>query len=126
MMYAISNCFSIPAKKGSSSCPVIVKLNTDFIRGLVFKHKKTALPTMADPSSSRIRPVFSIFEELSPTNYQHFCTIVEDYRVKTAWSYTGQIRFKLHTGDTVFKVTCLSDSVDSITKAKVSGAAANT
>jgi hypothetical protein len=126
MMYAISNCFSIPAKKGSSSCPVIVKLNTDFIRGLVFKHKKNALPTMADPSSNRIRPVFSIFEDLSPANYQHFRNIVEDYRVKTAWSYSGQIRFKLHTGETVFKVTSLSDTVDSVTKDKGAGAAAAT
>jgi hypothetical protein len=126
MMYAISNCFSIPAKKGSTSCPVIVKLNTDFIRGLVFKHKKTALPTMADPSSNRMRPVFSIFEDLSPSNYQHFRTIVEDYRVKTAWSYSGQIRFKLHTGETVYKVTSLSDSVETITKAKVSSAAVDT
>ncbi len=126
MLYAIANCFSIPAKKGSPSCPVIIKLNTEFIRGLVFKYKKTALPTMADPSSNKIRPMYSIFKDLSPGNYAHFRTFVEDYRVKTAWSYSGQIRFKLHSGETVFKVSSLSDTVDSITKTKASGAAGGT
>jgi hypothetical protein len=53
-------------------------------------------------------------------------SIHEDYRVKTAWSYSGQIRFKLHTGESVFKVTSLSDTVDSITKAKVSSVAMDT
>jgi hypothetical protein len=122
MQYAISNCFSIPAKKGSTSCPGIVKLSTEFLRGLVFKHKKTALPTMADTASNRIRPVFSIFEDLFPANYSLFRTIVEDYRVKTAWSYAGQIRFKLHSGDTVYRATSLSATVDSATKAKPPGA----
>jgi len=114
--FAISNCFAIPAKKNAASCSVIVKLSSESLRNLVFKYKKANLPTVTDPSTNRVRPAYSIFEDLSPANFTHFRAIADDYRVKSAWSYNGQIRFKLHEGETVYKATSLASTVDSIVK----------
>ncbi len=32
------------------------------------------------------------------------------------WSFSGQIRFKTHSADTVYKVTSLSDTFDKLVK----------
>jgi hypothetical protein len=114
--FAISNCFTIPSKKNASSSPVIVKLASESLRNLVFKYKKATLPTMTDPSTNRVRPAYSIFEDLSPANFAHFRAIADDYRVKSAWTYNGQTRFKLHENETIFKAASLSATVDSIVK----------
>jgi hypothetical protein len=114
--FAIANCFVIPSKKNASSSPVIVKLASESLRNLVFKYKKSTLPTVTDPSSNRVRPAYSIFEDLSPANFAHFRAIADDYRVKSAWTYNGQTRFKLHESETVHKATTLASTVDSILK----------
>jgi len=46
--FLINNAFALPAKKGTS-CPVILTLSSQFVRGLIFKYKKTALPATHDP-----------------------------------------------------------------------------
>jgi hypothetical protein len=50
--FTLVNAFAIPAKKNAPSSPVIVKFFSEFIRGLVFKHKRAALPTTTDLSST--------------------------------------------------------------------------
>jgi hypothetical protein len=114
--FLINNVFSIPAKKGQA-CPVILTLSSQFFRGLLFKYKKTALPSEHDPVSKRDRPKFLIFEDLSPPNFNHLRALAKDDRVKSAWSFGGQLRFRLHTSETVYRVRSLADTVDSITKA---------
>ena len=114
--YLIVNAFTIPAKRASPSNPVILKLNSKFIRSLVFKHKKTALPTMLDISSNKVRNKFSIFEDLSPATHAQFRSFSEDARVKSVWSYSGQVRFKTHESEVVFKAKSLSDTFESIVK----------
>ena len=114
--YLIVNAFTIPAKRASPSNPVILKLNSEFIRSLVFKHKKTALPTMLDISSNKVRNKFSIFEDLSPATHAQFRSFSEDARVKSVWSYSGQVRFKTHESEVVFKAKSLSDTFESIVK----------
>ncbi len=114
--YLIVNAFTIPAKRASPSNPVILKLNSKFIRSLVFKHKKTALPTMLDISSNKVRNKFSIFEDLSPATHAQFRSFSEDARVKSVWSYRGQVRFKTHESEVVFKAKSLSDTFESIVK----------
>jgi hypothetical protein len=116
MHYLIVNAFTIPAKRASPSNPVILKLNSEFIRSLVFKHKKTALPTMLDISSNKVRNKFSIFEDLSPATHAQFRSFSEDARVKSVWSYSGQVRFKTHESEVVFKAKSLSDTFESIVK----------
>jgi hypothetical protein len=90
----IDDAYAIPARKGGS-CPVILKLVSSNIRHLIFHHKKSALPTVTDLPSNKLRAKFSIFEDLSPTNHAHFRTITADPRVRSAWTFNGQIRFKL-------------------------------
>jgi hypothetical protein len=113
--FLISNAFCIPAKNSSSS-PVIIKLNSELIRSLVFKHKKAALPTHLDTSTNRVRNTYSVFEDLVPATHAQFRAFQDDIRVKSVWSYGGQIRFKLQDSDTVFKAKSLSDTFDSIVK----------
>jgi len=112
----ISNAFAIPSKKNSPSSPVVVKLSSEYLRGLIFKHKKDALPTTTDLQSNRVRQKFAIYEDLSPSNHQLLRSFVDDPRVKSAWSYGGQIRFKSHIDDTIYKVTSLSATYDTMIK----------
>jgi hypothetical protein len=112
----IANAFAIPSKKNSSSSPVVVKLYSEHLRSLIFKHKKSALPTAPDPQSNRIRQKYAIYEDLTPANHSLLRTFADDSRVKSAWSFGGQIRFKTHHDETIHKVTSLSASYDSIIK----------
>jgi hypothetical protein len=111
----IDDAYAIPAKKGGS-CPVILKLVSSNIRHLIFQHKKTTLPTVTDLPSHKVRPKYSIFEDLSPTNHAHFRSIAADPRVRSTWTFNGQIRFKIPDSETVFKVKSLNDTVNSLVK----------
>ena len=115
--FLIENSFAIPTRKGSST-PVIVKLSSSFIRTLIFKYKKEALPKTRDPATNKERRSFAIFEDLSPANYTLLRSFSDDERVKGAWSFNGQIKFKLHDGETVYRGKSLLDTVESITKQK--------
>jgi hypothetical protein len=112
----IANAFAIPAKKNSSSSPVVVKFFSEYTRGLVFKHKKDALPTAADLQTNRIRQKYAIYEDLTSTNHQLLRSFADDPRVKSAWSFGGQIRFKTHQDETIHKVTSLTATFESIVK----------
>jgi hypothetical protein len=111
----ISNAFAIPAKNNTSS-PVILKLNSELVRAIVFKHKKEALPTHLDTATNRVRNKYSVFEDLSPATHAQFRTFQDDIRVKSVWSYGGQVRFKLQDSETVYKAKSLSDTYDSLVK----------
>ncbi len=102
--------------KNSHSSPVIPKLNSELIRAIVFKHKKEALPTHLDTATNRVRNKYSVFEDLSPATHAQFRTLQDDIRVKSVWSYGGQVRFKLQDSDTVYKAKSLSDTYDSLVK----------
>jgi hypothetical protein len=116
MHFTLSHAFPIPSKKNSSSYPVIVKFYSEFIRSLIFKHKRDALPTTTDLPSNRIRPKYSIYEDLTASNHSLLRSFADDPRVKSAWSFSGQIRFKTHTSDTVYKTSSLSDTFDKLVK----------
>jgi hypothetical protein len=110
----ISNVFPLPAKRDSTSSTVILKLTSELVRAIIFRHKKDALPKLTDLTSNRVRNQFSIFEDLSPHNHAIFRTFSEDPRVKSAWTYGGQVRFKAHNSETIYKVKEASDTYDSI------------
>jgi hypothetical protein len=121
----VDNVFAIPAKKDQYS-PVILKLSSQYLRNLIFYHKKEALPKVADPASHKMRARYTIFEDLSPANYSLFRSFANDKeRVKSVWSFGGQIRFKLHDNDYVFKCKSLNDTVESLSKQKSAVAVAN-
>jgi hypothetical protein len=114
--FLIVNAFTIPAKNNANSSPVILKLHSEFIRSLVFKHKKAALPTALDLSNNRVRNKYSIFEDLAPAAHAQFRALADDIRVKSVWTYGGQIRFKGQDSETVYKAKSLADTFDSLTK----------
>jgi len=112
--FLINNAFAIPVKKGTSR-PVILTLSSQFVHGLIFRYKKSALPSTHDPVQKRDRPKYLVFEDLSPANFQQLRSIAADKdRVKSVWSFGGQLRFKTHSSETVYKVKSLTDTVDSI------------
>jgi hypothetical protein len=112
----ILNAFAIPSKKNAASNTVILKMSSDILRSCIFKHKKEALPSLHETSSGRVRSKYGIYEDMSPANHAHFRIFADDSRVHKIWSYSGQIRFKIHNSETVYKVKSLSDTVDSIVK----------
>jgi hypothetical protein len=110
----ISNVFALPAKKDQPSCPVILKLSSELIRNIIFRHKKDSLPKFTDLATHRVRNRYSVFEDLSPANHAILRSFSDDPRVKSAWTYSGQVRFKTHDGDTIYKVKNTADTFDSI------------
>jgi outer membrane murein-binding lipoprotein Lpp len=106
----ISNVFALPAKKDQPSCPVILKLSSEFIRNIIFRYKKDSLPKFTDLATHRVRNRYSVFEDLSPANHAILRSFSDDPRV----TYSGQVRFKTHDGDTIYKVKNTADTFDSI------------
>jgi regulator of replication initiation timing len=111
----IDTAFSLPAKN-NSACPVLVKLASSHIRQLIFRHKKSALPTIQDLTTKKTRSKFAIFEDLTSANHAQFRALSSDPRVKSIWSFNGQIRLKSHSSDTILKVRSLSDTFDTLSQ----------
>ena len=121
----IDQAFAIPTKKGNS-CPVVVKLSSYHTRNLIFKHKKNSLPQDRDLGTNRVRSRYSIYEDLTAANHAHLRTLSADPRVKSIWSFNGQIRFKTQDSEVIHKVKSLTDSVDSLVKSSSSSAPGHT
>jgi hypothetical protein len=118
----LDNAYVIPSKKGASPS-AIVKLSSQYVRNLVFRHKKEALPKEPHPVSRKERCKYAIFEDLSPGNHALLRTFADDRRVKSAWSYNGQIKFKLLNSETVYRAKSLTDTVDTVVKPGAAAAA---
>jgi len=120
--FIIDNAFVIPTKKGASP-PVIVKLASQFTRNIIFRYKKDVLPKSLHPETHRERCKYAIFEDLSPGNHALLRSFLDDKRVKSAWSYNGQIKFKLLNSETIYRAKSLTDTVDTIVKPGAAAAA---
>jgi hypothetical protein len=114
--FLITNAFAIPPGRNSRSSTVIVKLQSEAVRSMIFKHKKLALPTTTDISTNRVRNKYSIFEDLSPASHAQLRAFNDDIRVKSVWTFGGQIRFKTNESEQVYKTKSLSDTYDTIIK----------
>jgi len=108
----VTNVFALPSKKGN--CSVILKFSSEFVRNLIFKHKKEALPKDTDLTTNRVRNRYSIFEDLTATNHAMLRSLADDPRVRSVWSFSGQLRFKTHDSEVVYKVKNLTDTYDSL------------
>jgi len=111
----IESAFTVPAKK-DKPMPVIVKLSSVSTRNLIFRFKKQALPQIQD--NNRTRSKFAIFEDLTPATHAQLNSISADHRVKSAWTYNGQVRFKIHESDSVYRARSLTDTYDTVVKSK--------
>jgi hypothetical protein len=83
--FLIDQAFVVPTKKGGH-CPVIFKLSNQSTRNLIFRHKKSALPHDRDLATNEVRPKYSVY-----ANHAHLSALSADPRVKSIWSYNGQI-----------------------------------
>jgi len=117
--HLIDNAFAIPSKN-NTSMPVIVKFANQTTRNMVFRHKKSALPQVKDPANNRMRSKFAIFEDLSPANFNLLQQFSKDSRVRSAWTYNGQVRFKTSDSETMYRVKSLSDTFESIVPSSTS------
>jgi hypothetical protein len=120
--FLLDSAFVIPSKKGASPS-AIVKLSSQYVRNLVFRHKKDALPKELHPVSRKERCKFAIYEDLSPGNHALLRSFADDRRVKSAWSYNGLIKFKLLNSETIYRSKSMSDTVISIVKPGAAAAA---
>jgi hypothetical protein len=111
--FLIDQAFAIPTKKGGP-CPVIVKIANPWCRNLIFKHKKTTLPQLTDLATGKTRSQFTIVEDLTAANHAQLRTLSADPRVQSVWSYSGQIRFKPHGSESIYKVKSLNDTFDTL------------
>jgi len=111
--FIIDSAFAIPTKKGNN-CQVIVKLSSMYIRNMIFRLKKTTFAKTMDPVTRKERSAYAIHEDLAPANYQLLRSFADDPKVKSAWSYNGQIKFRLHDDDTIYRAKHLTDTVDSV------------
>jgi hypothetical protein len=102
----LDSAYVIPSKKGTSPS-AIVKISSQYVRNLVFRHKKEALPKDHHPETRKERCKYAIFEDLTPGNHALLRTFADDRRVKSAWSYNGQIKFKLLNSETVYRAKSL-------------------
>jgi hypothetical protein len=113
--YLVDNVFCIPSKSGSPT-PVILKLSSQYMRSMIFRYKKAALPIIKD-AANRDRSKYAVFEDLSPANHAILRSFADDKkRVKSVWSFGGQIRFKTHDSDTVYKIKSITDTYESLVK----------
>ena len=81
-----------------------------------------ALPQIRDAGSNKQRNKYAVFEDLTTTNHNIFHSFASDSRVKSAWTYNGQVRFRTHDSDTIYKVRNLADTFDSLVKSAKSAA----
>lgn len=124
--FAIDTAFAIPAKNGTN-CPVVVRLASLYLRNLVFRLKKDTLPKQFNSTTNKDRPLYSIFEDLTPANFRLLGTFKGDERVKSAWTYNGQVKFRLLDDDTtIYKVKNLTDTVDSVLASQPKASPTNT
>ena len=112
--HLIDTAFTIPSKN-TSSATVIMKLANSRLRTAIFKHKKEFAPRGPVPHlNNKILPTYAIYEDLTKTNSAYLRNLIQDDRVSTAWSYGGQIRFRLHNSERILRVKSTGDTIDSL------------
>ncbi len=110
----VDTAFTIPSKNPSSST-VIIKLSHSRLRAAIFKYKKEHAPRGPVPHlNNKILPTLAIYEDLTKTNSAYLRNLSSDDRVSAAWTYGGQIRFRLHTSERTLRVKSTSDTIESL------------
>jgi hypothetical protein len=100
------------AKDGAIK-PIIARFYSRETRSLVFRHKKSYAPKLADgPNKGRYK--YSLFEDLTALTFTKMRALAADPRVAASWTSHGQIRFRLLDDPTVRKVNSVLDPLDKI------------
>jgi hypothetical protein len=100
------------AKDGAIK-PIIARFYSRETRSLVFRHKKSYAPKLADgPNKGRYK--YSLFEDLTALTFTKMRALAADPRVAASWTSHGQIRYRLLDDPTVRKVNSVLDPLDKI------------
>ena len=110
----------LPGK--ASAKPVIARFYSRYWRNLVFRHRRDfapreqAAPSTNTRSSGKPAPrmKYPFFEDLTRASFDKLKAIKQHEDVSSAWTVNGTIRFKVQGNETVFRVSSLSDTVESI------------
>jgi hypothetical protein len=102
--------------------PVIARFHSRFWKGLIFKHRKEFAPREehSAPASTRsqaratTRMRHPFYEHLTSTTFRQLKEIQQHQDVHSAWTVGGVIKFRSKNSDTIYKVSSIFDTVDSI------------
>jgi hypothetical protein len=108
--------------------PVIARFYSRYWKGLIFKYRREFAPrestgaaTAAAAGGARggqsrpARMKYPFFEHLTSTTFKQLKAIQSHEEVQSAWTVSGNIKFKLKSSDTIYKVSSIFDTVDSLT-----------
>jgi predicted transcriptional regulator len=107
--------------KGSTK-PIIARFFSRYWRSLIFRYRREYAPkedtapsaSTRGSSTRQPRPKHSLFEDLTTANFKQLQSFKQSDRIASVWSVNGVIRFKVKDCDTIFKVSSLYDTVESI------------
>jgi hypothetical protein len=102
--------------------PVIARFHSRFWKGLIFKHRKEFAPREEHPASTNTRSQarattrmrYPFYEHLTSTTFRQLKEIQHHQDVHSAWTVGGVIKFRSKNSDTIYKVSSIFDTVDSI------------
>ena len=109
--------------KGSKK-PIIARFFSRYWRSIIFRFRKNYAPREESPANntrrgaekSSSRMLYPFYEDLTRATFKQLQAIKAREDVSSAWTVSGVIRLKVKDSDTVYKVSSLWDTVDSLTE----------
>jgi DNA repair exonuclease SbcCD ATPase subunit len=102
--------------------PVIARFYSRYWKGLIFKYRREYAPRESQAANNNrssqartARMKHPFFEHLTNTTFKQLKSIQNHQDVQSAWTVSGVIKFKLKNSDSVYKVSSIFDSVESLT-----------
>jgi hypothetical protein len=101
--------------------PIITRFFSRYWRGVVFRNRREFCPktenttstnTRSSAASSRSRPAYSIFEDLTGITFRQLKEFKKSEQVQSAWTVNGVIKLKLTNSDTIHKVSSIHETID--------------
>lgn len=109
----------LPAKAGTTP-PIICRFYSRNMKALIFRLKKDFAPRQSpgnSSGSSKSPPskfLFPLYEDLTRANFHKMRSLAAHDLVHSSWSVSGNLRFKLKSGDKVYRVKNNLDPIEKI------------
>ena len=107
--------------KGATK-PIIARFHSRYWRSVIFRHRKAYAPREEAPANTNRRGAekagrmaFAFFEDLTKATFRQLQAIKACEEVLSAWTVSGSIRFKTKNSETIYKVSSIFDTVESLT-----------
>jgi hypothetical protein len=102
--------------------PVIARFFSRYWKGLIFKYRRDHAPrentTASGTRGGQAKPArmkHPFFEHLTSATFRQLKSIQSCQEVLSVWTVGGVIKFKLKDSDTIYKVSTIFDTVESLT-----------